>query len=160
FRRMEDLEMKVKTYERLLQDIKPLLDGPQQQAIQQVMADVGSAAESRKSNILKPQPPSISNESQVHRTTGFSPMPTFASPTIDEDVVMETDSPQRNVEHLVMDINTNSVNKPSGYMGRVSDESWLSKIIDDLARKPALQTPSYEPLLRNDDIREQTLDGT
>ncbi|RPA84028.1 hypothetical protein BJ508DRAFT_46970 [Ascobolus immersus RN42] len=147
--RMEDLETKVQRYEQLLQEIKPLLDSSRQQTIQRAMDDPQALGQ-------------VEERSKAFGGSGssFASVPTQSSAAMDEDVVMETDTPQQNIEHLVMDINTNSVNKPSGYMGRVSDESWLSKIMEDLSARPALQTPAYEPLLRNDDIRQQTLDVT
>lgn len=162
---MEDLELKVKAYERLLEDLKKDVDSSKRERIHRVMEDVRKPRKSRKSDNSKPQSMSGSlNNSPRSVGTMASHSPAFGysnSNTGDENnMAAETESISRGAEqHLIMDINTNSVNKPSGFMGSVSDESWLSKIIDDLAQQPALQTPAYEPLLINGDIREQTQEG-
>ncbi|KAI5858162.1 fungal-specific transcription factor domain-containing protein [Tricharina praecox] len=119
-KRTRELEAQVQIYENLLRELESTLDGPEKLAVQNALA-------AGPFTLVPPSEP-----------TDFpSDDGSDLSMSDDEGSIGSNDT-------LADDINTLSVNKPTGYMGRGSEVSWLRSLrqaleLDEAAEDEALR---------------------
>lgn len=135
------MEAQVQIYENLLRELESTLDGPEKLAVQNALAAViirealvmcwcGVVADTCRKGPFTLVPPS--------EPTDFpSDDGSDLSMSDDEGSIGSNDT-------LADDINTLSVNKPTGYMGRGSEVSWLRSLrqaleLDEAAEDEALR---------------------
>jgi hypothetical protein len=120
-KRLQELEARTEAYEKLLRELLPGLDSAMQAAVQDALrvprtSSIAAGKSPREQIIQESLPPDLQLDSE-------------SEPSDDWD---SDDNP----DDLAEDINTLSINKPIGYMGRISEVLWINLLKEEIKKCP------------------------
>ncbi|RPB02869.1 hypothetical protein L873DRAFT_1671617 [Choiromyces venosus 120613-1] len=119
-KRLQELEERTEAYEKLLRELLPGLDSAAQVTVQNALAVPRISATTRRYH----------REANVHENI-------LPDPPLDSESELSDDwDSDDNPDHLAEDINTLSINKPTGYMGKSSEVLWINLLKEEIKRCP------------------------